>query len=138
MDKVIKRGDLVYLNFDHIVGSEQGGPRPAVVVENDMGNKHAPTVIIAPVTSKNKKSNLPTHVSCSIPYNQNRTVGIKPIKENIMKARKPSGQILIIFETDLLQAKSLDEEKLTPIQKAVYDKLSENQKGQIKQGYHPN
>ena len=52
-----------------------------------------------------------------------------------MKARKPSGQILIIFETDLSQAKSLDEEKLTPIQKAVYDKLSENQKGQIKQGY---
>ena len=45
-----------------IVGSEQGGPRPAVVVQNDMGNKHAPTVIIAPVTSKNKKSNLPTHV----------------------------------------------------------------------------
>ena len=50
MDKVIKRGDLVYLNFDPIVGSEQGGPRPAVVVQNDMGNKHAPTVIIAPVT----------------------------------------------------------------------------------------
>lgn len=44
MDKVIKRGDLVYLNFDPIVGSEQGGPRPAVVVQNDMGNKHAPTV----------------------------------------------------------------------------------------------
>ena len=62
MDKAIKRGDLVYLNFDPIVGSEQGGPRPAVVVQNDMGNKHAPTVIIAPVTSKNKKNNLPTHV----------------------------------------------------------------------------
>ena len=42
-----------------------------------------------------------------------------------MKARKPSGQIWIIFETDLSQAKSLDEEKLTPLQKAVYDKLSE-------------
>ena len=62
MDKAIKRGDLVYLNFDPIVGSEQGGPRPAVVVQNDMGNKHAPTVIIAPGTSKNKKSNLPTPV----------------------------------------------------------------------------
>lgn len=52
-----------------------------------------------------------------------------------MKARKPSGQILIIFETDLSQAKSFEEEKLTPIQKAVYDKLSENQKERIKQGY---
>ena len=62
MDRAIKRGDLVYLNFDPIVGSEQGGPRPSVVIQNDIGNKHAPTVIIAPVTSKNKKSNLPTHV----------------------------------------------------------------------------
>lgn len=62
MDRAIKRGDLVYLNFDPIIGSEQGGPRPAVVVQNDIGNKHAPTVIIAPVTSKTKKTNLPTHV----------------------------------------------------------------------------
>lgn len=70
MDKAIKRGDLVYLNFDPIVGSEQGGPRPAVVVQNDMGNKHAPTVIIAPVTSKNKKSNLPTHVNIAILFKE--------------------------------------------------------------------
>ncbi len=62
MDRAIKRGDLVYLNFDPIIGSEQGGPRPAVVVQNDIGNKHSPTVIIAPVTSKTKKTNLPTHV----------------------------------------------------------------------------
>ena len=62
MDRAIKRGDLVYLNFDPIVGSEQGGPRPAVVIQNDIGNKHAPTVIIAPITSKTKKNNLPTHV----------------------------------------------------------------------------
>ena len=62
MDRAIKRGDLVYLNFDPIIGSEQGGPRPAVVIQNDIGNKHAPTVIIAPVTSKTKKTNLPTHV----------------------------------------------------------------------------
>lgn len=62
MDRAVKRGDLVYLNFDPIVGSEQGGPRPAVVIQNDLGNKHAPTVIIAPITSKNKKTNLPTHV----------------------------------------------------------------------------
>ena len=62
MDRAVKRGDLVYLNFDPIIGSEQGGPRPAVVVQNDVGNKHAPTVIIAPITSKNKKTNMPTHV----------------------------------------------------------------------------
>ena len=62
MDRKIKRGDLVYVNFDPIIGSEQGGPRPAVVIQNDIGNRHAPTVIIAPITSKTKKSNLPTHV----------------------------------------------------------------------------
>lgn len=52
-----------------------------------------------------------------------------------MKARKPSGQILIIFETDLSQAKPLDEEKLTQIQKTVYNKLSDKEKEPIKQGY---
>lgn len=62
MDRAIKRGDLIYLNFDPIVGSEQGGPRPAVVVQNDIGNKYSPTVIIAPITSKAKKTSLPTHV----------------------------------------------------------------------------
>lgn len=62
MDKEIKRGDLVYLHFDSVIGSEQGGTRPAVVVQNDIGNKHSPTVIIAPITSKAKKTNLPTHV----------------------------------------------------------------------------
>lgn len=62
MDIRIKRGDMVYLNTEPIVGSEQGGPRPAVVIQNDMGNKYSPTVIIAPVTTKAKKYNMPTHV----------------------------------------------------------------------------
>ena len=62
MDISIKRGDLVFLNSDPIVGSEQSGPRPAVVVQNDIGNKHSPTVIIAPITSQSKKTKQPTHV----------------------------------------------------------------------------
>ena len=62
MDRVIKRGDLVYLNFDPIIGSEQGGPRPAVVIQNDIGNKYSPTVIAAAITSRKNKSRLPTHV----------------------------------------------------------------------------
>ena len=58
----IKRGDIYFADLRPVVGSEQGGIRPVLIIQNDMGNKHAPTVIIAPVTSKNKKSNLPTHV----------------------------------------------------------------------------
>ena len=62
MDRAIKRGDLVYLNFDPIVGSEQGGSRPAVVVQNDVGNKYSPTVIAAAITSQHDKAKLPTHI----------------------------------------------------------------------------
>jgi mRNA interferase MazF len=81
MDRAIKRGDLVYLNFDPIVGSEQGGPRPAVVIQNDIGNKHAPTVIIAPITSKTKKANLPTHVKLTSEHlERNSMVLLEQIK----------------------------------------------------------
>lgn len=62
MNNEIKRGDLIFINSDPFVGSEQSGERPAVVIQNDIGNKHSPTVIIAPITSKNKKTNMPTHV----------------------------------------------------------------------------
>ena len=57
------RGDIYYANMEPHVGSEQGGERPVVVLQNDMGNKHSSTLIIATLTSKvDKKLNLPTHV----------------------------------------------------------------------------
>ena len=57
------RGDIYYANMEPHVGSEQGGERPVVVLQNDMGNKHSPTLIIATLTSKvDKKRHLPTHV----------------------------------------------------------------------------
>lgn len=58
----VLRGDVFYMDFSPVVGFEQSGVRPAVVVQNDMGNRHAPTVIVAPITSKMKKADLPTHV----------------------------------------------------------------------------
>ncbi len=72
MPSNIKRGDVFYADFDPAVGSEQGGVRPAVVVQNNVGNMHSPTVIVAPITSKLSKSTLPTHVllpaqSCGLP-----------------------------------------------------------------------
>lgn len=60
----INRGDIYYANLNPVVGSEQGGMRPVVVIQNDTGNKHSSTIIVAPVTSK-FKSQLPTHLPLS-------------------------------------------------------------------------
>ena len=58
----IKRGELYYADLSPVVGSEQGGVRPVLIVQNDIGNKYSPTVIICAVTSKLTKAKLPTHV----------------------------------------------------------------------------
>ena len=59
---VIKRGDIFYADLRPVVGSEQGGVRPVLIIQNDTGNKHSPTVICAAITSKMNKAKLPTHV----------------------------------------------------------------------------
>lgn len=59
----IKRGDIFYADLSPVVGSEQGGVRPVLVVQNDVGNKYSPTIIVAPVTSQVNKAKLPTHVN---------------------------------------------------------------------------
>jgi len=58
----MKRGDIYRADLDPVVGSEQGGVRPVVIIQNDIGNRHSPTVIVAAVTTKQKKANLPVHV----------------------------------------------------------------------------
>ena len=58
----IKRGELYYADLSPVVGSEQGGVRPVLIVQNDVGNKYSPTVIAAAVTSKINKAKLPTHI----------------------------------------------------------------------------
>ena len=58
----VKRGDIYYADLSPVVGSEQGGIRPVLIVQNDMGNKYSPTVIAAAITSKGEKANLPTHI----------------------------------------------------------------------------
>lgn len=59
----VKRGEIYYADLSPVVGSEQGGIRPVLIVQNDVGNKHSPTVIAAAITSKQEKSRLPTHIS---------------------------------------------------------------------------
>ena len=59
----IRRGDIFFADLRPVVGSEQGGVRPVLIIQNDMGNKHSPTVICAAITSRMNKAKLPTHVS---------------------------------------------------------------------------
>ena len=59
---IVKRGELYYADLSPVIGSEQGGVRPVLVVQNDTGNKYSPTVIAAAVTSKIGKARLPTHI----------------------------------------------------------------------------
>ena len=57
----IKRGDIYKADLSPVVGSEQGGIRPVVIVQNDMGNRYSPTIIVVPITTRLNKKNLPTH-----------------------------------------------------------------------------
>ena len=58
----IKRGEVFYADLSPVVGSEQGGVRPVLILQNDVGNRHSPTVIAAAITSKSEKNPLPTHI----------------------------------------------------------------------------
>jgi len=90
---MIKRGELYYADLRPVIGSEQGGVRPVLVVQNDIGNKYSPTVIAAAVTSKMTKAKLPTHIEIGEQYGlqkdsvilleQIRTIDKRRLKERI-------------------------------------------------------
>ena len=63
---MIRRGDMFYADLSPVVGSEQGGIRPVVIIQNDIGNKHSPTVIAAAITSQTGKKKLPTHIELAV------------------------------------------------------------------------
>ena len=90
----IKRGDMFYADLSPVVGSEQGGIRPVLIIQNDMGNKYSPTVIAAAITSQMNKTGLPTHINidsetCGLKSNsvvlaeQIRTIDKSRLKEKI-------------------------------------------------------
>lgn len=62
MNTVVKRGDIYYADLSPVVGSEQGGLRPVLIIQNDIGNRYSPTVIAAAITSRMSKTHLPTHI----------------------------------------------------------------------------
>lgn len=91
---VIKRGDIFYADLSPVIGSEQGGVRPVLIVQNDTGNKYSPTVIAAAITSQINKAKLPTHIEISaqeygllkdsvILLEQIRTIDKKRLREKI-------------------------------------------------------
>ena len=60
---IIRRGDVFYADLRPVIGSEQGGIRPVLIIQNDVGNRHSPTVICAAITSRMNKAKLPTHIA---------------------------------------------------------------------------
>lgn len=93
---VVKRGDIFYADLSPVVGSEQGGTRPVLVIQNDVGNKFSPTVIVAAITSQINKAKMPTHIEISandfglakdsvILLEQIRTIDKRRLKEKIGK-----------------------------------------------------
>ena len=69
VDTSVKRGDIYYADLSPVVGSEQGGVRPVLIIQNDTGNRYSPTVIAAAITSQTGKARLPTHIA--LPVNEN-------------------------------------------------------------------
>lgn len=91
---IIKRGDIYYADLRPVVGSEQGGIRPVLIIQNDTGNRHSPTVIVAAITSKMNKAKLPTHIEIDskkydivkdsvILLEQLRTIDKKRLKDKV-------------------------------------------------------
>lgn len=94
MTIIVKRGDIFYADLSPVIGSEQGGIRPVIILQNDVGNKYSPTVIVAAITSQINKAKLPTHVEISseayglnkdsvVLLEQLRTLDKKRLKEKI-------------------------------------------------------
>ena len=80
---IVKRGDIYYADLSPVVGSEQGGMRPVLIVQNDTGNKHSPTVIAAAITSQTGKARLPTHIELdaqSVGLSRNSVILLEQIR----------------------------------------------------------
>lgn len=95
----IRRGDIYYADLSPVTGSEQGGVRPVLIIQNDVGNKHSPTVICAAITSRMNKAKLPTHIEIDakkyhivknsvILLEQIRTIDKQRLKEFVCRVDK--------------------------------------------------
>ena len=98
---MVKRGEIYYADLSPVVGSEQGGLRPVLIVQNDVGNRHSPTVIAAAITSQKDKAHLPTHIAvqadrCGLTRDsivlleQIRTIDKRRLKDRMGSLDRPS------------------------------------------------
>jgi mRNA interferase MazF len=110
---IVKRGDIYYADLSPVVGSEQGGVRPVLIVQNDVGNKYSPTVIAAAITSQINKAKMPTHIELPareyglykdsvILLEQVRTIDKKRLRERVAHLdgrlmRRVNGALSISF-----------------------------------------
>ena len=83
VDTTVRRGDIYYADLSPVVGSEQGGVRPVLIVQNDTGNRHSPTVIAAAITSQLGKAKLPTHIALAAQGSGLRTLDKKRLRERM-------------------------------------------------------
>ena len=106
---VIRRGDIFYADLRPVIGSEQGGVRPVLIIQNDVGNRHSPTVICAAITSQMNKAKLPTHVELDsrkydlvkdsvVLLEQLRTIDKKRLKDKVCQL---DSQILVKIDKAL-------------------------------------
>lgn len=112
----MRRGDIYYADLRPVIGSEQGGIRPVLIVQNDMGNRHSPTVICAAITSKMNKAKLPTHIELNarlydmdkdsvVLLEQLRTIDKKRLKDKVCHL---DGDIMIRVNNALKISLELD------------------------------
>jgi len=109
MENLIKRGEIYFADLSPVVGSEQGGVRPVLVVQNDVGNRYSPTVIVSAITSQLSKAKLPTHVELSS-----------------SKYNLPKDSVVLLEQIRTLDKRRLkekisfiDEQKMKEIEKAI-------------------
>ncbi len=112
----MRRGDVYYADLRPVIGSEQGGIRPVLIIQNDVGNKHSPTVICAAITSKMNKAKLPTHIELNstmydmdkdsvVLLEQLRTIDKKRLKDKVCHLdkdimRKVNRALMVSLELD--------------------------------------
>ena len=93
---IVKRGDIYYADLSPVVGSEQGGIRPVLVIQNDIGNKYSPTVIAAAITSQINKAKMPTHIELAAKdYGLNKDSVILLEQIRTIDKRRPAGSEML-------------------------------------------
>ena len=108
----VKRGDIYYADLSPVVGSEQGGQRPVLIIQNDVGNRYSPTVIAAAITSRVGKAKLPTHIDVSGSL------------ETLSDGGLPKDSVILLEQIRTLDKRRL-KEKMGHLEDSVMEKVNE-------------